>query len=74
MLGGSSIYPLIETLGAATDLTALRDMADSEPDVAQRIDVPRQAVAALDANTTGAQMTTTARPVRVLVRAQGVTV
>lgn len=34
----SSIYPLIETLGAATDLTALRDMADSDPDVAQRIE------------------------------------
>ncbi|SON58613.1 DNA replication and repair protein RecF [Mycobacterium simulans] len=67
----SSIYPLIETLGAATDLTSLRDMADSDPDVTQRIDVLRQAVAALEANTIGAQITTTAHLVRVLAEAKG---
>ncbi|WP_224770279.1 hypothetical protein [Mycobacterium simulans] len=46
-------------------------MADSEPDVAQRTDVRRQAVAALDANIAGAQITTTARLVRVLAQAHG---
>ena len=41
----SSAYPLIETLGAATDLTALHAMADADPNVEERIDVLRQAVA-----------------------------
>ncbi|KAA1251348.1 AAA family ATPase [Mycobacterium simiae] len=66
----SSIYPLIETLGAATDLNALRDIANSEPDVAQRIDLLRQGVAALEANTIGAQITATAHLVRVLAEAK----
>jgi energy-coupling factor transporter ATP-binding protein EcfA2 len=66
----SSAYPLIETLGAATDLTALRDMADSESDVGQRIDVLHQAVAALEANTISAQITSIAHWVRVLAEAK----
>jgi hypothetical protein len=69
----SSAYPLIETLGAATDLTALRDMADSEPDLGQRIEVLRQAVAALEANTISAQITTAAHLVRVLTEAKAAT-
>ncbi|ORA62787.1 hypothetical protein BST23_19820 [Mycolicibacterium elephantis] len=66
----TSAYPLIETLGAATDLTALRAMADTDPDVGERIEVLRQAVAALEANTVGAQITTTAHLVRVLAEAK----
>jgi hypothetical protein len=66
----SSAYPLIETLGAATDLTALRALTDTDPNVEGRIDVLRQAVAALEANTIGAQITTTAHLVRVLAEAK----
>ncbi|BCO46841.1 AAA family ATPase [Mycobacterium intracellulare] len=66
----SSVYPLIETLGAATDLAALRAMADADPNVEERIDVLRQAVAALEANTIRAQITATAHWVRVLAEAK----
>jgi hypothetical protein len=66
----SSVYPLIETLGAATDLTVLRDMADSGSDVGQRIDVLHQAVAALEANTISAQIASIAHLVRVLAEAK----
>lgn len=66
----STAYPFIETLGAATDLTALRAMADADPNVEERIDVLRQAIAALEANTVGAQITATAHLVRILAEAK----
>ncbi|WP_396909911.1 AAA family ATPase [Mycolicibacterium sp.] len=67
----TTAYPLIETLGAATDLEALRAMADWDANAAQRIDVLRQAVAALEANTLSAHIATTTHMVRVLSEAKG---
>ncbi|MFH5230818.1 AAA family ATPase [Antrihabitans spumae] len=49
----SKVYPLIETLGATTDLNELDRLSDKDPKVDERIEVLRRAVAALDANTTG---------------------
>lgn len=53
---GSTIYPLIETLGASTDLADLKTKAKSGNDVDQQIDALTQGVAALRANTMGAQV------------------
>jgi hypothetical protein len=52
----STIYPLIETLGAATDLAELRERSDGADDVEARIEVLRRSVGALDANTLPAQI------------------
>ena len=52
----STVYPLIETLGAATDLAELRERSDGADDVDRRIEVLRRAVAALEANTLPAQI------------------
>lgn len=52
----STIYPLIETLGAATDLAELRDRSDGADDVDERIEVLRRSVGALEANTLPAQI------------------
>ena len=52
----STVYPLIETLGAATDLAELRERSDGGDDVDGRIDVLRRAVAALEADTLPAQI------------------
>lgn len=52
----SSVYPLIETLGAATDLAELQERSDGADDVDGRIEVLRRAAAALEANTLPAQI------------------
>lgn len=65
----SSVYPLIETLGAATDLDDLKARADNDPKVDDRIDALRRAVAALEANTIAAQITLRQRAERVLAQA-----
>ncbi|KUH70724.1 hypothetical protein AU184_03740 [Mycolicibacterium novocastrense] len=66
----STVYPLIETLGASTDLTELRARADDDSQVDERIDVLRRAVAALEANTIGTEISTGQRHERVLKQAQ----
>lgn len=65
----SSAYPLIETLGAATDLEALRAKASTDPKVDEKIDSLTQAVAALKANTVGTQITARKREQRVVEQA-----
>ncbi|WP_457062878.1 AAA family ATPase [Mycobacteroides abscessus] len=65
----SAIYPLVETLGASTDLAELNALADRGADVDQRIDVLRRAVAALEADTITAQITERQRDERVLRQA-----
>ena len=65
----SSIYPLIETLGAATDLDKLRERADSKPQPDERIAQQQRAVSALDADTIGNQLTINQRLALVLTRA-----
>jgi energy-coupling factor transporter ATP-binding protein EcfA2 len=62
----SSVYPLIETLGASTDLDALKGKASSDPKVDEKLDGLSQAVAALKANTLGTQLTARKREQRVL--------
>lgn len=52
----STVYPLIETLGASTDLADLRERSDGKDDIDDRVDVLRRAVAALEANTLQAQI------------------
>lgn len=65
----STIYPLVETLGASTDLGDLNARADRGPDFDQRVDVLRRAVAALEAGTLTAQITERQRAERVLRQA-----
>ena len=69
----ATVYPLIETLGAATDLVELLAKADADPKIDERIDVLRRAVAALEANTTGAQIGVLQHFQRVLTQATVVT-
>lgn len=52
----STVYPLIETLGASTDLADLRKRSDGADDVDSRVEVLRRAVAALESNTLQAQI------------------
>lgn len=65
----SSIYPLIETLGAATDLEALKRRADQKADSDDRLTRQRRTVAALEANTIGNQLKINQRLDVVLERA-----
>lgn len=66
---GSTIYPLIETLGASTELADLKAKAKSGDSVDQQLDALTQGVAALRANTMGAQITGLKSEQRVLSEA-----
>lgn len=66
---GSTIYPLIESLGASTDLTDLRAKAVTGEDIDEQLDVLTQAVGALRANTVGTQITALKAEQRVLTQA-----
>lgn len=65
----SSIYPMIETLGASTDLAELKAKASTDTNVDEALDGLRQAVAALESNTLAAQVTVRKRDERVLEQA-----
>ena len=65
----SDVYPLIETLGASTDLDALKAKVSNDPKVEEKIDALRKAVASLEANTMAAQITSRQRSERVLTQA-----
>ena len=66
---GSTIYPLVETLGASTDLTDLKSKARSGEAVEKELDSLTQEVAALRANTMGTQITALKSQQRVLAQA-----
>ncbi|MFZ8756939.1 AAA family ATPase [Microbacterium sp. HMH0099] len=66
---GSSVYPLIETLGASTDLTTLKDRVQAGERADNQVDVLTQAVAALRANTIGTQIAALKAEQRVLTQA-----
>ncbi|MGC0274865.1 AAA family ATPase [Pseudactinotalea sp. Z1739] len=66
---GSSVYPLIETLGASTDLAELKAKAATGEAVEADLDGLTQAVAALRANTIGTQITALKAEQRVLAQA-----
>lgn len=61
----ATAYPVIETLGAETDLTVLERLADREADLDQRISALRQEVAALEAGSLHLQLTESKRVERV---------
>lgn len=65
---GTSMFPLIETVGAATDLVALKALADMSADVDERVEGARMAVAALEADTHGEALRVKQRLVRVLTQ------
>ena len=66
---GSSVYPLIETLGASTDLAVLKAKASTDPDVKGKIDALTQTVAALRANTIANQLSERRREHRAIQQA-----
>jgi energy-coupling factor transporter ATP-binding protein EcfA2 len=66
----SAVYPLVEALGASSDLAGLKARSDGGADVEQRIEVLRQAVAALEANTIPTQIAEKQRHERALRQAQ----
>jgi recombinational DNA repair ATPase RecF len=65
----SSLYPLIETLGASTDLAALEARADLAPNADERVQAQQRVVAALDANAVGSELALRQRSERVLLQA-----
>lgn len=65
----SDVYPLIETLGASTDLDSLKAKASTDAKIEEKIDVSRKAVASLEANTMAGQITSRQRSERVLAQA-----
>lgn len=65
----SSIFPHIETLGAATDLAELKKMADVDPKADERLALKQRAIAALEADTAAGQVTIQQRLERVLTQA-----
>lgn len=67
---GSTVYPMIETLGASTDLAALKAKASTDPELDKKIDGLTQAVAALRANTLGTELTGRRREQRALAQAE----
>jgi energy-coupling factor transporter ATP-binding protein EcfA2 len=66
---GSTFYPLIEVLGASTDLADLKANVKSGDGVDQQIDALTEGVAALRANTMGAQIAGLKSEKRVLTEA-----
>jgi ABC-type Na+ transport system ATPase subunit NatA len=65
----ASVYPLIETLGAATDLEQLRSAADPAPDLDTRIGDLRRTVAALESDIMSAEIKLQQRVETVLTQA-----
>lgn len=66
---GTSIYPLIESLGPGTDLEKLKERADTDPGVDARIEEMRRTVASLEADTVGAAIKLRQRDQRILTQA-----
>lgn len=65
----ATVYPLIETLGASTDLEDLKSKADFGADVVIRIGELRRTVAALEADMISSEITALARTERALKQA-----
>lgn len=65
----ASVYPLIQTLGAATDLEGLKSRSDTGQDVGDRVAALSRTVAALEADTITAELKVQQRTERVLKQA-----
>lgn len=70
---GASVYPLIEKLGASTDLEQLKAAAAPDLDVADRIAGLRRTVAALEADTISTEIKLHLRAERILTQAVAAT-
>lgn len=70
----STAYPLIEALGASTDLSQIQALGDQAPSIDARIESLRQTVAALEANTIRPKLDQALREARVLSEAQELSV
>lgn len=66
---GSTIYPMVETLGAASDLDELKRLANIGDGAPEQLRTLQLAVAALQANTIPQQITIQQRRERVLIEA-----
>lgn len=64
----ATVYPLIETLGASTDLEHLKSLVETGTDVDTRIGDLRRTVAALEADTISAQIKVQQQAERVLAQ------
>ncbi|MFL4473913.1 AAA family ATPase [Paeniglutamicibacter sp. MACA_103] len=69
---GSSVYPLIEELGAATDLEQLKTFADTDHDVDARLGNLHRIVAALEADTIGSEIKVQQRVENIVAQASAV--
>lgn len=65
----ATVYPLIETLGASTNLEHLKSLTDTSADVDTRIAGLRRTVAALEADTISAEIKLQQRVERILKQA-----
>ena len=66
----STAYPLIEALGASSDLNQIQALGDHAPNFEARLESLRQTVAALEANTIRPKLDQALRESRVLTEAQ----
>ena len=64
----SSVYTQIETLGAATNLEALKAKADPDPNIEDRLETLRRAVAALEGDNLRTQIQARQREARMLAQ------
>lgn len=62
----ATVYPVIETLGASTDLGALKTRANADPRAPEQVDVLRRAVAAIESDSVASKLTQSKRLERVL--------
>lgn len=69
----ATVYPLIETLGASTDLDHLKSLADTGANVETRISDLRRTVAALEADTISAETKVQQRAKHILTQASAAT-
>lgn len=66
----STVYPLVESLGASTDLASLEAKADRAAEPEERIQAQQRVVAALEANAIGAELAIRQHTERVLAQAE----
>lgn len=66
----ASVYPIIETLGASTDLEALKARANAAPKAPEQVDVLRRAVAAIESDSVASKLAQSKRIERVLEQAK----
>jgi recombinational DNA repair ATPase RecF len=69
---GSSVYPLIEALGASTDLADLKSRANGSGEAPAQLDLLRRTVAALESDSAAVRLQVVSRYARVLTQASSI--